>query len=471
MMASHNSPGTKTRRRQLPSLSVEVADKQKFPFTSHMTYKSSLEYFMKNEGIFAKALELIKRYPTLSDHHSTAKIWEILSLGNTSYQGRPRSHYDRQQVRPKTPIMPTISLTPDRTSAPQCSESARNEKLHLGILGMPPEHSDSLKWPLFVCSLSSEVFVHCFKFNNSTNVALEMENVDGILFIMSTSSLHNAQYLQAINFAHEHCIPVVFIREPGFKLPQQVSGEFTEKVLLQQGIQQQQSSSNSFSDSNSLQSDALPPISKSGYYINPGPKKNSSFSRSISPGCLVSSFQDALLFSGNNVDYCVQATLKLISQFLRTRDNMVPTMGNIDEDSSKLNPPRFDNFLTSTPNSRRQTFAQGGLFADAVSDSSSSTESSEDSVVEVSPAKNTMQRSDSLDQETIYVLFPDRSEGSSSRKPVLVKWPLRENESHIRDTSLTDLDDISILSDSSIGFQDVDLEDTMSTSDEDFILT
>lgn len=464
-MASHSSPGTKTRRRQLPSLSVEIVDKQRFPFTSHMTYKSSLEYFMKNEGIFAKALELIKRYPALSDHRSTAKIWEILSLGTTSIPGRSRSNYDRQQVRPKTPIMPTISRTSDRSSALQ---SARNEKLHIGILGMPPEHSDTLKWPLFVCSLSSEVFVHCFKLNSSKNIVLEMESMDGILFILSTSSLHNVLCLQALSYAHEHYIPVVFIKEPGFKLPQQVSGEFTEKVLLQQGIQQQSPSNlyEDFSD-NPLRSDALPPISKSGYYFNPGLKRSPSSTRPISPECLVNGFKEALLFSGNNMDYCVQATLKLISQFLRTGVNTGPTIDNTDEDNSKLKPPKFDNFLRATPSTRRQTFAQGGLFADTVSDSSSSTESSEDSVVEVSPSKQTIQQSDSLDQETIYVLFPDRSEGSSSTKPVYVKWPLRENELHNKDAMLTDLDDISFLSDSSVGFQDVDLEDTMSTSDED----
>ncbi|XP_061191745.1 uncharacterized protein LOC133199980 [Saccostrea echinata] len=465
-MASHNSPGTQVRRRQLPSLSVETANRQKSPLTSHMTYKSSLEYLMKNEGTFAKVLELIRRYPTLADHRSTGKIWEILSLGTKSVPRRPLSSYDTQRCEPLT--MPTISVSSEVSSDLQCPSCARHEKLHLGIIGMSSDHSDTLKWSPLVCRLSSEVFVNCFK--SSMDMSLEIESVDGIVFFMTSSSFRNVSYLQALSYAQEQGIPVVFVREPGLKLPHHVSGEFTEKILLQQGIKQQ-SPTHSYDDLSTndlLRSDALPPISKSGYYFNSEQKKVSSLSRPISPELLVNGFKEALLHSGNNTDYCVQVTIKIISQSPRTRKQRA----SANMDDSKLKPPTFDNFLeTSTTSTKRQNFAKGGLFTDNVSESSSSTESSEDSVVEVSPAKQPIDRRESLDQETIYVLFPDRNEGASTAKPVYVKWPPSKNEVYNSDTTLTDVDDESFLSDSSVGFQDVDLADIMSTSDEESIVT
>ncbi|XP_062570252.1 uncharacterized protein LOC134232314 [Saccostrea cucullata] len=467
-MASHNSPGTQVRRRQLPSLSVETVNRKKSPLTSHMTYKSSLEYLTKNEGTFAKVLELIRRYPTLADHRSTGKIWEILSLGTKPLPKRPLSSCHTPQERSEPFNMPTISVSSELSSAPQCPSCARHEKFHIGIIGMPSEHSETLKWSPLVCSLSSEVFVNCFKSNK--DMTLDIESVDGIVFFMTTSSLHNVSYLQALSYAQEQGIPVVFVKEPGLKLPNHVSGDFTEKILLQQGIKQQ-SPANSYEDlstNNFLRSDALPPISKSGYYFNSELKHVSSSSRPISPELLVNGFKEALLYSGNNTDYCVQVTLKLISQSPRNRKQKVPS--NMDD--SKLKPPTFDNFLEPTSTStKRQTFAKGGLFTDYTSESSSSTESSEDSVVEVSPATKPIDRRESLDQETIYVLFPDRSEGASTAKPVYVKWPPNENEVYCSDTTLTDVDDESFLSDSSIGFQDVDLADIMSTSDEESIVS
>lgn len=141
MMASH-----KHSRRQLPSLSVEIADKQRHSLISHMTYKSSLEYLLKNEGTFTKALELIKRYPTLADHRSTAKIWEILSLGTKSCSEKPHSSWNGQAEKPKLPNMPTISISSDGSSDVQCASCTRHEKMHIGIVGISFEHTETLKW-------------------------------------------------------------------------------------------------------------------------------------------------------------------------------------------------------------------------------------------------------------------------------------------------------------------------------------
>lgn len=460
MMASH-----KHSRRQLPSLSVEIADKQRHSLISHMTYKSSLEYLLKNEGTFTKALELIKRYPTLADHRSTEKIWEILSLGTKSSSEKPHSSWNGQVEKPKSPNMPTISISSDGFSNVQCASCTRHEKMHIGIVGIPFEHTENLKWSQLVCSLSSEAFVHCLKLKSTTDVGLEVESVNGLVFVMSNSSLNNGLFLQAINYAQQHEIPVLYVREPRFKLPVHVSGEFTEKVLLQQGIQQQPPKTlfDHPSSPTSTRS-ALPPISKSGYYYHPSLENTGSSSITE---CLASGYKEAIMFSGNNTDYCVQVIIKTISQSQSSRRGITPTNSDSEEFGTTLKPPTIDNFINSATCSKRQNFAQKGLFAEAVFDSCSSTESDE-SVVEVSPAKRDLDREESLDQETIYVLFPDRSEGSSGTKPVLVKWPPRENEVHT-DTSLTDMDSESFLSDSSVGFQDVDLAEIM--SDDDFIFT
>eukprot|EP00105_Crassostrea_gigas_P005409 XP_011418997.1 PREDICTED: uncharacterized protein LOC105322155 [Crassostrea gigas] len=460
MMASH-----KHSRRQLPSLSVEIADKQRHSLISHMTYKSSLEYLLKNEGTFTKALELIKRYPTLADHRSTAKIWEILSLGTKSCSEKPHTSWNGQAEKPKLPNMPTISISSDGSSDVQCASCTRHEKMHIGIVGISFEHTETLKWSQLVCNLSSEAFVHCLKLKSTTDVGLEVESVNGLVFVMSNSSLNNGLFLQAINYAQQHEIPVLYIREPRFKLPVHVSGDFTEKVLLQQGIQQQLSKA-PFDHPSSPTStrSALPPISKSGYYYHPNLEITGS---SSTTECLESGYKEAIVFSGNNTDYCVQVIIKTISQSQKSRRGITPTNSDSEEFGTTLKPPTIDNFINSATSSKRQNYAQKGLFAEAVFDSSSSTESDE-SVVEVSPAKRDLDREESLDQETIYVLFPDRSEGSSGTKPVLVKWPPRENEVHT-DTSLTDMDSESFLSDSSIGFQDVDLAEIM--SDDDFIFT
>ena len=462
MMASHKS-GSHIRRRQLPSLSVDIADKQKHSLISHMTYKSSLEYLVKNEGTFTKALELIRKYPTLADHRSTEKIWDILSLGNKTSPRKSPSSYTGKFESQRIHKMPTISVTSDGTPDDQCTSCSRHQKLHIGILGLPIEHTETLKWSPLVCGLSSEAFVHCFKFKGNNGIGLDLKIVDALVFILCTSSLNNASLLESLNYAHQLEIPIIYIREPGFQAPTTISGEFTEKILLQQGIQQQQPSKNLFdnsSNNHSLRTDALPPISRSGYYYNPSSEKTLSKSHK----CLTAEFKDALVYSGDNTDSCVQTTIKNISQSLKTRkNNSTADSSDSEEPNAMLKPPSIDNFLLSPVNSKRHNFAKKGLISNNVFDSSSSTES-EDSVVEVSPARRDLKREESLDQETIYVLFPDRSEGSSGSKPIYVKWPPSEDEVHI-DTSLTDMDDASFLSDSSVGFQDVDLGDIITDDD------
>lgn len=66
--------------------------------------------------------------------------------------------------------------------------------MYIGIVGILFEYIEILKWLLFVCNLLFEVFVYCLKLKSIMDVGLEVESVNGFVFVMFNFSFNNGLF-------------------------------------------------------------------------------------------------------------------------------------------------------------------------------------------------------------------------------------------------------------------------------------
>ena len=477
-MATSKSPKSPTEpRRVLPP--VDTHD-----VPQYITYKSALGWMLQNQPMFQKTLHLLKMYPTLADHACMDSFWDCvkdyLTENPDGYRVKnlfmdeklfERKYYDSSSGKirrdsdyfEESEDLPRIAVTANTPI--RCSYE---ERVRLTVVGLTSKPSGNSKWNNLVLHLSCNAFVNCIQPDEFERV---LPLTSAILFIISDYTLNDERFIRLLDSGTSQNIPIVFVREPGFQIPNCVSytsnvSPFCAKVLQTR---------------NSLGSLSVPPLGKSGYYMNAdedslshGDFRDSSESYASGYNILMKGMKESLVYSGTNTDFCAQTIITDIQESIdrRQRTPSCQSSGNFtfdspyNDDLQNLSQDDGNQYLRIPSN--RKSFSEQSTERNSADDTPkdvSDTESENNKLFDMTP----VDRRESIDSETVYILFPVNYRGESTGPPKTIRWPRRRSQD-----TLDDLEVSSMASELSVGFQDIDLSNPILfddlPSDEEFKL-
>ena len=182
------------------------------------TFRGAVDWMQKHQDIVETALNLIEIYPKLIQHKSCDQVWEFISKA-AFFQKKEVSLRDNKTERKTGDIakmvkelhkIPSISVT----------ESKGNANRHQDVYFCGNTADE--KWQSLLIGLSQTFFVASCKEKTLTTSETELETIlsaDSFIFVIEDKTIKESYYLDQLHTALTWRIPVTFVREPSFTIP------------------------------------------------------------------------------------------------------------------------------------------------------------------------------------------------------------------------------------------------------------
>ena len=182
------------------------------------TFRGAVDWMQKHQDIVETALNLIEIYPKLIQHKSCDRMWEFISK-TAFYQkkelfsrnNKPGSKTkDKAETVTEANEIPKISITETKDST--------NIIRNVYFCGNTMDEN----WQSFVTGLSNKFFVGSCKGKALSASETETETIlsaDYFIFAIEDKTINEPYYLNQLHTALTWRIPVTFVRDPSFVIP------------------------------------------------------------------------------------------------------------------------------------------------------------------------------------------------------------------------------------------------------------